>query len=448
MVLTDLINKIDSLKLELSSLQPLSIDRQDKLDKKFRLEFNYNSNHIEGNTLTYGETVLFLIFDKTMGEHQGREYEEMRGSDVALKLIQDLANDKERPLTEHFIRNLNEIILVRPYWANAITPDGQQTRRQITPGEYKKYYNSVRLQNGEIFHYASPEETPALMTDLVQWYIGETEKKGLHAVALAALLHYKFVRIHPFDDGNGRISRLLMNYVLYNHGFPPVVIKSANKKDYLFALNRADAGDVNAFVEYIATQMIWSLELCIKAANGEEIEEYEDVEKEIEIWKKELKSKNPIDAITPKSGKAVRNLYAKNWSDFLKRFNEKFFSLFRDLFIGWDVYGLVNRTTKFHIGFAISSVFPQFSEIDSIILAADISGFKNNKKSDIFLSIKIEILLNPDSYTIKTTTPYEVKSYYENGKSYNQTITEEEEQIITNDIIKDVFNFIKEHSEI
>jgi len=272
MELSNLINKIESLKQEFAALQPLSIDRQDKLNKKFRLEFNYNSNHIEGNTLTYGETVLYLIFDKTTGEHEGREYEEMRASDVALKLIQEFAADKERPLTEAFIRNLNEIILVRPYWANAITPDGQQTRRLITPGEYKKHYNSGRLQNGEIFNYASPEETPALMTDLVQWYLDAIKKEALHPVSLAALLHYKFVRIHPFDDGNGRISRLLMNYALYYYGFPPVIIKSVNKKDYLFALNKADAGDVNSFVAYIAKQSLLSLELSIKAATGEDIE--------------------------------------------------------------------------------------------------------------------------------------------------------------------------------
>ena len=273
MELPGLINKINALHQDLTVLQPLTMDRQGKLDKKFRLEFNYNSNHIEGNTLTYGETILYLIFDKTTGEHEGREYEEMRASDVALKLIREFAAEKEPPLTEAFIRNLNEIILVRPYWANAVTPDGQQTRRLITPGEYKKHYNSVRLQNGEIFNYATPEETPSLMTDLVQWYREETGKKELHPVSLAALLHYKFVRIHPFDDGNGRISRLLMNYVLYRNAFPPVIIKSVNKKDYLFALNKADAADINAFVMYIAKQMIWSLDLSIMAANGGNIDE-------------------------------------------------------------------------------------------------------------------------------------------------------------------------------
>ncbi len=118
---------INGLKKQLAQLQPLSIENKQRLDKKFRMEWNFNSNHIEGNTLTYGETELLLIFDLTKGNHELREYEEMKRHDVALKLIYDLANDKERQLTEKFIREINEILLVRPFYKEAITPDGQQT---------------------------------------------------------------------------------------------------------------------------------------------------------------------------------------------------------------------------------------------------------------------------------------------------------------------------------
>ena len=81
------------------------------MDKKIRLEFNYNSNHIEGNTLTYGETELLLIFDKTTGNHELREYEEMKSHDVAFELIKELAFDKEWPLSEMAIKNLHEYCL-------------------------------------------------------------------------------------------------------------------------------------------------------------------------------------------------------------------------------------------------------------------------------------------------------------------------------------------------
>jgi Fic family protein len=122
----DLPEHIDKLKKQLTRLQPLSAENQQRLDKKFRLEWNFNSNHIEGNTLTYSETELLLIFDQTKGNHELREYEEMKGHDVALKLFYDLAFDKERNLTEKFIREINEILLVRPFYKEAIPPMGKK----------------------------------------------------------------------------------------------------------------------------------------------------------------------------------------------------------------------------------------------------------------------------------------------------------------------------------
>jgi cell filamentation protein, protein adenylyltransferase len=447
MELPNLINQIELLTQELTALQPLATEQQENLDKKFRLEFNYNSNHIEGNTLTYGETVLYLIFDKTTGDHEGREYEEMKASDVALKLVQELAAEKERPLTEAFIKNLNEIILVRPYWANAITPDGQNTRRKISIGDYKKHPNSVLLQNGEMFHYASPDETPAAMGDLIKWYREETEKKELHPIAIAALMHYKFVRIHPFDDGNGRISRLLMNYVLYNNNLPPVIIKSAGKKDYLLALNKADSGDINAFVEYVARQLIWSLELSIKAAKGESIEEGDDIDKEVALWKKELTNKS-LTTTNPISAEDVRKFYIQNIGRFLIKFDERLNKLFRELFIGWEVIGLVNRTTHFHIGFDIAGTFPPPWRIESISLNAKMSGFKTNQQHNLSLDIKLEVFFNADNYQTKVTTPYGTISYPENGKSYNTVLTKEEQETIINNTVKYIFKYIKDHTEI
>lgn len=302
------LRKIKQLSDELKSLQPLTDKQRHELDKKFRLEFNYNSNHLEGNTLTYDETKLLLVFDDTKGDHSLREYEEMKGSDVAYQLIQEWATDKERELSEQYIRSLNQILLVRPFWKDAKTPSGEPTRREIKVGEYKEHPNSVQLQNGELFEYASPADTPILMNELIQWYRDETQKNELHPVILAALLHYKFVCIHPFDDGNGRISRLIMNYVLFKNDLPPIVIKSEDKKHYLSALNRADSGDLEAFVKYIADQLIWSLELSIKAAKNESIDELGDLDKKIKQLKQKLKYKNDNIQVT-KSPESVKNAF-------------------------------------------------------------------------------------------------------------------------------------------
>ena len=329
--MTNTINKIQELSLELSKLKPLKPELQLKLDKKFRLEFNYNSNHIEGNTLSYAETELLLIFDETNDNHTFSEYEEMKAHDVALALIKEWSADKESPFTEVNIKNLNKIILVKPFFKDAITPDGQKTRKKIKIGDYKDSPNNVILDNGEIFGYASVIDTPILMNELVQWYRNEEQKKELHPVELAALLHYKFVCIHPFDDGNGRISRLLMNYVLLKNNLPPVVIKSADKKNYLSALRNADIGNVRVFVEYIARQLEWSLQLSIKAAKGENIEESDDLEKEISLLdkaikitsRKNIKNNESVLLIWNSSLSMLLNRYLEKFSSFEKLFNIK-----------------------------------------------------------------------------------------------------------------------------
>jgi Fic family protein len=333
--LSSLIQKIDFLKSELDKLLPMKAEDQQRLDKKFRLEWNYNSNHIEGNTLTYGQTELLIMFGKTTGDHDIREYQEMKAHDAALKLVKEYANDKTRHLSEADIRELNRMILVEPYYGVAWTEDGQQTRKLIQPGVYKKEPNSVRLQNGEMFHYASPDETPIKMAELMDWFRKVESDKKLHPVQITAQLHYDFVRIHPFDDSNGRTSRLLMNYVLIRYGFPPVVIKSSDKKNYLTALNKADVGDLDSFVEYVAMELVWSLGVYLKAAKGESIEEGDDVYKEIDLLKR--KAKNELLAVVPKSINGMQQLLDSSVGLLIELFIEKQ-SLFNEFFLVNEIW--------------------------------------------------------------------------------------------------------------
>lgn len=327
---SEIIKEINSLDKELKSLLPMSTEQNEILDKKFRLEFHYNSNHLEGNTLTYAETELLFLFEETRGNHTFREYEEMRASEVAFNLVQREASEKDKPLTEAFIKNLNKVLLVEPYWKEAVTPDGQNTRRKILVGDYKKNPNSVILQNGEIFNYASPAETPILMGELIDWYRDESQKGKLHPIELASQLHYRFVRIHPFDDGNGRISRLLMNYVLFSYDLPPIVIKSNEKANYLAALHDADVGLFESFDNYIAEQLVWSLQLAIKAAKNEPIEEKEDWKKKVTLLKKKLETHEAVK-IT-KSTEVIYALINDKINNYLHKCLEKLTDL-DDLFL-------------------------------------------------------------------------------------------------------------------
>lgn len=222
------------------SLQPLSEMDILRLQNKFMLDFNFNSNHIEGNTLTYGQTEVLLLFGNVMGSAPMRDYEEMKAHNVCLNLmIEEALSGK--PMTEAFIRQLHRVMLREDYKVPVKSPSGVVSSYTVHAGIYKTRPNSVRTSSGTMFYYATPEETPALMTDLVSWYNDTVELGELNPIELASIFHYRFIRIHPFEDGNGRIARLLLNFILKQQGWPMLVVKTKKKASYLTALAQADA---------------------------------------------------------------------------------------------------------------------------------------------------------------------------------------------------------------
>lgn len=289
---------IEQLYNEWLALQPLKPEDKNRLDRKFMLEFNYNSNHIEGNTLTYGQTELLLLFGKVVDEANMKDLEEMKAHNVCLRMIQEEADDKSHPLTETFIRQLHHTLLREDYTLYRQLPDGTTTSYVIHAGVYKTRPNSVITVTGERFEYASPEETPALMNDLVNWYNEAEQNNNMSPIELASVFHYRYIRIHPFEDGNGRISRLLVNYILTRHGYPMLVVKSKDKSNYLTALNRCDVvvgptpsvgahaevKQLEPFIGYMSKCLERALIINIKAAHGESIDEADD-------WRKSLKLK-------------------------------------------------------------------------------------------------------------------------------------------------------------
>jgi Fic family protein len=232
--------KIEDVMNEWNALQPLSDRDREMLSRRFTIDFNYNSNHIEGNTLTYGQTEILLMFGKIVGEADARDVHEMTASNVGLKMMKEEALLKETPLTQQFIRTLHKILLREDYTVYRTLPGGVQTSYVIHAGQYKTRPNSVITRYGDQFEYATPEETPALMSDLVDWY-NDAERSGKFTpIELAAIFHYRYIRIHPFEDGNGRIARLMVNYILTRHDYPMIVVRSRKKKEYLEALHRTD----------------------------------------------------------------------------------------------------------------------------------------------------------------------------------------------------------------
>ena len=298
------------------------------------------------------------------------------------------------------------------------------------------------MQNGEIFHYASPIETPALMADLIEWFRSEESKNELHPVILAALLHYRFVRIHPFDDGNGRISRLLMNYVLLKNNLPPIVIKSSDKKNYLTALNRADAGDLDSFIQYIATQLIWSIELTIKATKGEKLDEPGDLDKKIKLLKQKLNSSEEVVKIRM-SQSAISNVFEKILIPLFNQISNKL-TEFESLF---HVKEGFLRTDNEALGATLDDSINNYRKLltQQFILigfgySITLKGFRKGVKS-----FDIQRVLSITFSEIAYEISFLGKVIY--SKLYNENLSEQEINEIVELIGTSVYNEIEQNIE-
>ena len=277
------IEEIDRMKRELDKLRPLPADVVGRIEQKLRLDLNYHSNAIEGNSLTLGETRSLILHGLTARGKPMRDHLDIEGHNDAVKAIEDSVKTDEA-LNEVFIRNLHRVLLKEPYENDAITPEGQPTKRLISIGDYKTQPNNVRTSTGEIYYFTPPEQVKPAISDLIDWY-RKYENEDEHPIVIAATFHYRFVRIHPFDDGNGRMARLLMNMILIKHGYTVAVVPIEERDQYIYTLEQADKSeDLAQFITYIAHCCEYALNLHLKAARGEDIEDVEDIDKEIELF--------------------------------------------------------------------------------------------------------------------------------------------------------------------
>jgi len=389
----NLLLKIEALKTEIDSYRPISKELEARIFQKLRLDWNYHSNAIEGNTLSQGETRAFIMEGLTAKGKPLKDHLDIKGHNDAIDFILSMIKNSQY-FTEKDIRELHKLILVEPYTSKAETKEGIPTQKIIKLGKYKSSANHVKTATGEIHYYATPEETPAKMNDLMTWFRENEEK--YHPLILASLFHYRFVNIHPFDDGNGRMSRLLMNFILMKYNFPPVVIKKEDRDSYYFALRNADAGDQFAFIEYIGENLIHSLEIYLKGAKGESIEEQGDFEKELLLFKKKIEA-----------NKIHRNLaWSVEEQEKLNRiYKEKVFNAlilkansFNDLFIENTVYiydyeevsGENNNSRGFTLGSkrSFESEYDEYNrtvEFEDYYADYSITNINNNKRYNIFI---------------------------------------------------------------
>ncbi|MFU8894519.1 MAG: Fic family protein [Luteolibacter sp.] len=432
---------ITNLKSEWDSHHPLSQENDRRLWQKLRLEWNYHSNHIEGNTLTYGETELLLIHGQTHGNHTLREYEEMQAHDVGIAHLRELASDQSRLIGETDIRGLNKIILKEPFWKPAQTAEGKPSRKQIIPGEYKTTPNNVITATGELFEFTTPSDVPARMRALVEW-LGDSLHRFLDAdlLGLIVKLHHDFVLIHPFDDGNGRVARMLVNYVLMRQGYPPIIVPTERKKDYLAALRLADAGDITELEDFLGTCVIRSLELGIKAAKGERLDEPGDVEKEIELFKRS--QEHHREKVKPPSTEAVRQLYETGFQYLILRVVEKM-KIFDDLFVRSKmvVEPQLAETKGDPVATFEQLLNKGIKANQKFILRFNYEGFRGEASSPFGVGTVVELCFDKFEYHWAIGNRALIR------KLYSETVLKDEAEQFVDAVQKVLFEAIKKHSK-
>ncbi|HXB40680.1 MAG TPA: Fic family protein [Bacteroidia bacterium] len=304
---------MEYLKNELRWYLPLKDSVEKELWDKIRIDWNFHSSNMEGVQFSFEETQKLVLKRGEISGKRIRDCNQVNGHDAAIAEIRALVQEK-RPLTEHFIRGLHEILLKEPYYNPAKTLNGEPTEKLITIGEYKKLPNDVETKKG-MFAFATPEDTPILMGELVQWCNEQLEKLECHAVLIASELHYRFVRIHPFDDGNGRMARLLTNYILMRLGYPPAIIRTEQKQEYLAALREGDKykkkKNLNPLSIFIGQRLIDGYEIYFDAAKNGIQHSKGDLEKRILLLTKKLENQYMKTARTNQiMAQTIQTVYA------------------------------------------------------------------------------------------------------------------------------------------
>ena len=226
----DYFDKVDNLKKELDSKRPLSKETLKSLKESINLEWTYNSNGIEGNTLTLRETQIVLE-GITVGGKSIKEHLEAINHEQAILYLDDLVKT-ENPINEWNIKSIHQLIL------KGIDNDNA--------GQYRKENVIIK---GAVHIPPDYLQLPELMEKLI---INYNTWNKYHPIIKAAILHGELVKIHPFVDGNGRTSRLLMNLDLMNSGYLPVIIKKESRLKYYEALDKAHTtGNYTDFVKLV-----------------------------------------------------------------------------------------------------------------------------------------------------------------------------------------------------
>ena len=245
MIEARLLARLEQKMIRLDALRPLPTAAVRRLNQQLTVEWIYNSNAIEGNTLTLRETSLILETGLTIGGKSLREHFEVINHKEAIEYVEALSTG-DVPITPFHVRQIHKLVLT-----------------QIDDDDAGQYRNLPVRIAGSVHQPPDSWEVPHLMGDWGGWLNGSALTQ--HSVERAALAHHRLVAIHPFIDGNGRTARLVMNLLLMRDGYPPTIIMRVNRRQYYRVLAQADEGNESPLINFVGRAVERGLTLYLEA---------------------------------------------------------------------------------------------------------------------------------------------------------------------------------------
>lgn len=307
-----------------------------KINYKLRLDWNYFSNRMEGGTLTKAETRSVMVGNIDVKGKPLKDVMEMNGHDQIILQVLKMSKGDIR-ISEKRIKEIHQSIM----------HEDDQSKKSLI-GQWKQVPNEIIGYKNEKISFVDPANVAEEVHQLLNRTNAEldkyfTNKKSIHPVEIAAKFHIDFVSIHPFYDGNGRTTRILTNIILMSCGFPAIIIKEEHKQAYyqFLADIQAYGGKEDLFYTFIAERIIETQQLILDALEGKNIEEPDDIDKEILLLKRELEAKEEVGSIK-KSNEVIAALYHNHLKYFVDHLIEKNKQL-DDLFSENSYHRMINN---------------------------------------------------------------------------------------------------------
>lgn len=255
--LQPLFDKINQLYLRLKAVSP-NKNWDKEFAEKIKIDFTYNSNKLEGNALTYGETISFLKNITT----PKRSQKDLLDVENHFKLLDKVFDQFSHPFSIEFIKEIHEELMKdEEQWDFDTLPN---------PGQFKLFENFAVRSSGEIKSYLKPDDVEFAVKELLQTIKSRLQNYDLHSIdehplTIASFFHYQFLNIiHPFQDGNGRVGRILTNLILLKCNFPPIFIDTSDSIDrekYLSTFAECDYNNsLQPFIIYCGEKLLESME--------------------------------------------------------------------------------------------------------------------------------------------------------------------------------------------